>query len=111
MMVEQADESGSVARARSSARCFMAAPLMSMPPRVASSAADAAQLEGWFASCETIVAREFEAIRISELPAECRSNPVPQWMELDCKRKASLIEQRRGGLGRVPQRTGRTGRA
>jgi hypothetical protein len=68
-----------------------------------SSAADAAQLEGWFASCETMVAREFEAVRISELPAECRSNPVPQWMELDCKRKASLIEQRRAEAVRFLQ--------
>ena len=68
-----------------------------------SSAADAAQLEGWFASCETMVAREFEAVRISELPAECRSNSVPQWMELDCKRKAALIEQRRAEAVRFLQ--------
>jgi hypothetical protein len=42
-----------------------------------------------------VLARHFELVQIAELPAECLSKPVPQWMELDCKRKASLLDQRR----------------
>ena len=57
-------------------------------------AAAGSSLKGWFAQCETALDREYEAARKAELPAECLATPVPQWMELDCKRKASLIEQR-----------------
>ena len=57
-------------------------------------AAAGSSFERWFAQCETALDREFEAVRKAELPAECLATPVPQWMELDCNRKASLIEQR-----------------
>jgi hypothetical protein len=41
-----------------------------------------------------LLTERIEVTRRAELPAECLANPVPQWMELDCKRRASLIEQR-----------------
>jgi hypothetical protein len=58
-------------------------------------AAGDTQFDAWFGQCETVLARHFELVQLTELPAECLSNPVPEWMVLDCKRKASLIDQRR----------------
>ena len=58
------------------------------------SAAQESELDGWFDRCEAALTERIEVTRRAELPAECLANPVPQWMELDCKRRASLIEQR-----------------
>jgi hypothetical protein len=53
-----------------------------------------AQLDSWFDLCEAALTERMEMTRRAELPAECLADPVPQWMELDCRRKASLIAQR-----------------
>jgi hypothetical protein len=66
-------------------------------------AAAASSFNGWFAQCEAALDREFEAVRAAELPAECLAHSVPKWMELDCKRTVSLIEQRHDGAVRFLQ--------
>jgi hypothetical protein len=59
-------------------------------------AAQKSELDGWFDLCESALTEDLQITRQAELPAECLATPVPQWMEIDCKRKASLIEQRHG---------------
>lgn len=59
-------------------------------------AAQESELDSWFALCESALTEGLQSAQKAELPAECLADPVPQWMELDCKRKASLLEQRHG---------------